>query len=55
MLSANDVQNSNTETSALTKEQLIHTVKTRKHDEMQYLEMIQDIIDHGTKKEDRTG
>jgi len=30
-------------------------VKTQKHDEMQYLDLIQYILDNGTKKEDRTG
>ena len=30
-------------------------VKTLKHDEMQYLDLIQYILDNGTKKEDRTG
>lgn len=53
MLSSTDtcMNNDNTETCILKKEPM----KTQKHDEMQYLELIQHIIDHGSKKEDRTG
>lgn len=53
MLSGTDtcMNNDNTETCILKKEPM----KTQKHDEMQYLELIQHIIDHGSKKEDRTG
>lgn len=53
MLSGTDtcMNNDNTETCIPKKEPM----KTQKHDEMQYLELIQHIIDHGSKKEDRTG
>lgn len=45
------MNNDNAETCIPKKEPM----KTQKHDEMQYLELIQHIIDHGSKKEDRTG
>lgn len=53
MLSGTDtcMNNDNAETCIPKKEPM----KTQKHDEMQYLELIQHIIDHGSKKEDRTG
>ena len=52
MLSVNEMQSTNTETcTSLIKE----PVKTKKHDEMQYLDLIQYILDNGSKKEDRTG
>lgn len=47
----NHIQTSNDKTSPPKKE----LVKTLNHNEMQYLELIQHIIDHGAKKEDRTG
>ncbi|PFX25523.1 Thymidylate synthase [Stylophora pistillata] len=49
--SDNHIQTSNDKTSPPKKE----LVKTQNHNEMQYLELIQHIIDHGAKKEDRTG
>lgn len=53
MLSASDIQSSNSDTcTSVIKGE---PIKTRKHDEMQYLELIQHILDNGTKREDRTG
>lgn len=52
MLSVNEMQSVNTETcTSWIKE----PVKTKRHDEMQYLDLIQYILDNGSKKEDRTG
>lgn len=54
MLSVSDMQSANSETcTSVIKEP--PCVKTQKHDEMQYLDLIQYILDNGTKKEDRTG
>ena len=53
MLSVNDMQSVNSET-CLTESKEV-PIKTSKHDELQYLELIQNILDNGTRKEDRTG
>ena len=52
MLSVNDMQGTNTETCTLL---IKEPVKAKRHDEMQYLDLIQYILDNGAKKEDRTG
>lgn len=53
MLSVDNRQSINSETcSTVSKE---GTTKTSNHDELQYLELIQNILDNGTRKEDRTG
>lgn len=53
MLAVNDIKSSNTETCPLVKKE--EPLQTKNNDEMQYLNMIQNILDNGTKKEDRTG
>ena len=56
MLAVNDLQSKVTTTDKCSlSEMKQECVKTRKHDEMQYLDLIQYILDNGTKKEDRTG
>lgn len=54
MLSVNDMQsiNNSENCSVVRKEE---PIKTSKHDELQYLDLIQNILDNGTRKEDRTG
>lgn len=53
MLSVDNRQSINSETcSTVSKE---GTTKTSNHDELQYLGLIQNILDNGTRKEDRTG
>jgi len=53
MLSADDMQRNNSESCSLVSKE--GTTKTSNHDELQYLKLIQNILDNGTRKEDRTG
>lgn len=53
MLSVNHMQSKNTESCC--SEVKEKPKKMRHHDEMQYLDLIQYILDNGIKKEDRTG
>jgi len=53
MLSADDMQRNHSETCSLVSKE--GTTKTSNHDELQYLKLIQNILDNGTRKEDRTG
>ena len=53
MLAADDMQTPTTETCTSVKKE--EPARTKKHDEMQYLDLIQYILDNGAKKEDRTG
>lgn len=59
MLARNDSQDRLTAAATTDKSSLSEIkqeyVKRIKHDEMQYLDLIQYILDYGTKKEDRTG
>lgn len=53
MLSVDNMQSINSETCSLASKE--GTPKTSNHDELQYLRLIQSILDNGTRKEDRTG
>lgn len=53
MLSVDNRQSINSETCSTVSTE--GTTKTSNHDELQYLELIQNILDNGTRKEDRTG
>ena len=53
MLCANSTQGSILKTCSTVTEKKAR--KVRRHDELQYLELIQYILDNGTKKSDRTG
>lgn len=59
MLARNDSQDRLTAAATTDKSSLSEIkqeyVKKIKHDEMQYLDLIQYILDNGAKKEDRTG
>lgn len=53
MLSVDNMQSINSETCSMVSKE--GTPKTSNHDELQYLRLIQSILDNGTRKEDRTG
>lgn len=53
MLSVDNTQSNNSETCSLVSKE--GTTKASNHDELQYLKLIQNILDNGTRKEDRTG
>ena len=53
MLSVDNTENVNSETCSMISKE--GTEKTSNHDELQYLKLIQNILDNGTRKEDRTG
>ena len=53
MLSADNMQTNNSETCLMLSKE--GTTKTSNDDELQYLKLIQNILDNGTRKEDRTG
>ena len=59
MLAVNDSQDRLTAAATTDKSSVSEIkqeyVKRIKHDEMQYLDLIQYILDYGAKKEDRTG
>lgn len=53
MLSVDNTQSINSETCSMVSKE--GTPKKSNHDELQYLKLIQSILDNGTRKEDRTG
>ena len=53
MLSVDNMQSNCSETCSLVSKE--GTTKTSNHDELQYLKLIQNILDNGTRKDDRTG
>lgn len=53
MLSVDSTENVHSETCSMVSKE--GTEKTSNHDELQYLKLIQNILDNGTRKEDRTG
>lgn len=53
MLSVDNTQGINSETCSMVSKE--GTPKKSNHDELQYLKLIQSILDNGTRKEDRTG
>lgn len=53
MLSVDNTENVNSVTCSMVSKE--GTEKTSNHDELQYLKLIQNILDNGTRKEDRTG